>query len=118
MGEWSAEDPIVDRIMGLEGVRSSVAMLATPDGHGRLELSEFHAPPTPAGDRNAPANTPGLRHLTFAVDDLDATVARLQALGAELVGAVERYGGVYRLCYLRGPEGIILELAEKLGSGA
>ena len=114
LGEWSAEDPIVDRIMGLEGVRSAVAMLATPDGHGRIELSEFHSPPTPAGDPKAPSNTPGLRHLTFAVDDLDDLVARLQAIGAELVGSVERYGDTYRLCYLRGPEGIILELAEKL----
>ncbi len=114
LGEWSAEDPAVDRIMGLEGVRSAVAMLATPDGHGRLELSEFHAPPTPAGDPDAPSNTPGLRHLTFAVDDLDDVIARLQAIGGELVGSVEQFGDTYRLCYLRGPEGIILELAEQL----
>jgi catechol 2,3-dioxygenase-like lactoylglutathione lyase family enzyme len=87
----------------------------TPDGHGRLELTKFHAPAGRGGDRHAPANTPGLRHVTFAVDDLDAVVARLRARGTELVGEVERVGGSYRLCYVRGPEGIIVELAEKIG---
>ena len=90
-------------------------MLQTPDGHARLELVKFHAPPTPDGDRHAPANAPGLRHITFAVDDLDAVVARLRARGGELVGEVERYDNIYRLCYLRGPEGIIIELAERIG---
>ena len=90
-------------------------MVETPDGHGRLELSKFHAPPGPGGDRQAPANTPGIRHLAFVVDDIDAVVARLEAHGAELVGEVERYGDIYRLCYVRGPEGIIVELAEKIG---
>jgi catechol 2,3-dioxygenase-like lactoylglutathione lyase family enzyme len=114
-GEWTVEGDLVDRIVGLEGVRAENAMVETPDGHGRLELTKFHAPEGRGGDRHAPANTPGIRHLTFAVDDLDAVVARLRALGAELVGEVERYEDSYRLCYLRGPEGIIVELAERIG---
>ncbi|MFN2469678.1 MAG: VOC family protein [Gaiellaceae bacterium] len=114
-GEWPAEGDWVDRIVGLEGVRVDAAMMETPDGHGRLELVKFHAPPGPGGDRHAPANTPGLRHLAFAVDDLDAVLAGLRAHGGELVGEVERYGDIYRLCYVRGPEGIIVELAEQIG---
>jgi len=105
----------VDRVVGLEGVRAEIAMMGTPDGHGRVELAKFHAPSGPAGDRRAPANAPGIRHLTFAVDDLDAAVAGLRAHGAELVGEVERYKDSYRLCYVRGPEGIIVELAEEIG---
>jgi catechol 2,3-dioxygenase-like lactoylglutathione lyase family enzyme len=113
-GEGSVEGGWVDRIVGLEGVRAELAMMETPDGHGRLELVKFHAPPGPDGDRHAPANTPGIRHLTFAVDDVDAVVAGLRAHGAELVGEVERYEDSYRLCYIRGPEGIIVELAEQI----
>jgi catechol 2,3-dioxygenase-like lactoylglutathione lyase family enzyme len=108
-GEW------VDHIVGLEGVQVDFAMVQTPDGHGRLELIKFHAPSGPAGDRHAPANTPGLRHLAFAVDDIDTVLARLRTHGAELVGEVERAGNSYRLCYVRGPEGIIVELAERIG---
>ncbi len=85
------------------------------DGHGRLELTRFHAPSGRGGDRHASANTPGVRHVAFAVDDIDAVVASLQARGAELVGEVERYEDSYRLCYVRGPEGIIVELAEQIG---
>ena len=114
-GEGSVEGGEVDRIVGLEGARSRFAMMQTPDGHSRLELIEFDAPPGPAGDRHAPANTPGIRHLTFAVDDIDAVVARLQAHGSELVGEVVRWGDSYMLCYIRGPEGIIIELAEEIG---
>jgi catechol 2,3-dioxygenase-like lactoylglutathione lyase family enzyme len=114
-GEGTVEGDWVDRVVGLEGVRSELAMLETPDGHGRLELVKFHAPAGPGGDPNAPANTPGIRHLTFAVDDIDAAVAGLRARGAELVGEVERYEDIYRLCYVRGPEGIIVELAEQIG---
>jgi len=114
-GKGSVEGDRVDRIVGLEGVRSQVAMMQTPDGHARLELIKFHAPSGPGGDRHAPANTPGLRHITFAVDDIDAVVAGLRAHGAELVGEVVRYGDSYRLCYIRGPEGIIVELAEQIG---
>lgn len=114
-GEVSVEGGVVDRIVGLEGVRAEIAMVQTPDGHGRLELTKFHAPSGQGGDRHTPANTPGIRHVAFAVDDIDAVVAGLRARGAELVGEVERYGDSYRLCYVRGPEGIIVELAEQIG---
>jgi catechol 2,3-dioxygenase-like lactoylglutathione lyase family enzyme len=113
--EWSAEGRSLDRIVGLEGVRTDVAMMQTPDGNGRLELAKFHSPSHQGDHRHAPANAPGLRHLTFAVEDIDAVLARLRARGAELVGELERYGDTYRLCYVRGPEGIIIELAERVG---
>jgi catechol 2,3-dioxygenase-like lactoylglutathione lyase family enzyme len=117
--ELQGESPVqggwVDRVVGLEGVRAEIAMLQTPDGHGRVELAKFHAPSGQSGDSSAPANTPGIRHITFAVDDIDDVLARLQARGAELVGEVERYENIYRLCYIRGPEGIIVELAERIG---
>jgi catechol 2,3-dioxygenase-like lactoylglutathione lyase family enzyme len=89
--------------------------METPDGHGRVELTKFHAPSGAGGDRHAPANTPGIRHLTFAVDDIDAVVASVRAHGGELVGEVERHEDSYRLRYIRGPEGIIVELAERIG---
>jgi catechol 2,3-dioxygenase-like lactoylglutathione lyase family enzyme len=114
-GEGSVEDGWVDRVVGLEGVRVEFAMMETPDGDGRLELVKFHSPSVRDGDRGAPANTLGLRHLAFAVDDVDAVVAGLQARGGELVGEVENYEDIYRLCYVRGPEGIIVELAEQIG---
>ncbi len=113
-GETSVEGNWVDRIVGLEGVRSEIAMLRTPDGHGEIELVKFHSPPAQAGDPHAPANTPGLRHLAFLVEDIDAVVAGLRARGTELVGELVRYEDSYRLCYVRGPEGIIIELAEKI----
>ena len=114
-GEGQVEGGWVDRIVGLEGVRAELAMMETPDGHGRVELAKFHAPSGSGGDRDAPANTLGIRHVSFAVDDIDAVVAGLRARGAELVGEVERYKDSYRLCYVRGPEGIIVELAERIG---
>jgi catechol 2,3-dioxygenase-like lactoylglutathione lyase family enzyme len=114
-GEGQVEGEWVDRVVGLEGVRAKIAMLATPDGHGRIELSEFHAPSGPGVDRCAPANAPGIRHVSFAVEDVDAVLAGLRGHGSELVGEVERYRDSYRLCYVRGPEGIIVELAEPLG---
>ena len=114
-GEGAAEGGWVDRIVGLEGVRTDLVMMETPDGNGRLELTKFHSPSSPGGDRHAPANTPGIRHVTFAVEDIDAVLARLRARGAELVGEVESYKDIYRLCYVRGPEGIIIELAERIG---
>jgi catechol 2,3-dioxygenase-like lactoylglutathione lyase family enzyme len=114
-GEGPVQGGWVDRVVGLEGVRAEIAMLETPDGHGRIELAKFHAPPGRGGERHAPANTPGIRHITFAVEDIDGVVARLQARGAELLGEVERYENSYRLCYIRGPEGIIVELAERIG---
>ena len=114
-GEASLGGESVDRVVGLEGVRSEVVMLETPDGHGRLELSKFHAPPGPAGDGQAAPNTPGIRHVTFEIDDVDAAVAGVQESGGELVGEVVNYQDVYRVCYVRGPEGIIVELAERIG---
>jgi catechol 2,3-dioxygenase-like lactoylglutathione lyase family enzyme len=114
-GEGPVEGGWVDRVVGLEGVRAEIAMMQTPDGHGRVELSKFHAPSGPAGDQQAPANTPGIRHVAFAVEDIEAVLAGLRARGAELVGEVERYGDIYLLGYVRGPEGIIVELAEKIG---
>ena len=114
LGGTSLEGPAVDRVVGLEGVRTDFAFVQTPDGHGRLELIKFHAPSHEGDDRPAPPNAPGIRHLTFAVDDIDALVADLQSRGTELVGELTRYEN-YKLCYLRGPEGIIVELAEKLG---
>jgi len=114
-GEGQVDGGWVDRVVGLAAVRAEIAMLETPDGHARLELTKFHHPSGPGGDRHAPANTPGIRHLAFAVDDLDALVTSLRARGAELVGEVERYQDAYRLCYVRGPEGIIVELAEQIG---
>jgi catechol 2,3-dioxygenase-like lactoylglutathione lyase family enzyme len=114
-GEAAVEGRWVDRVVGLEGVRADIAMLQTPDGHGRLELTKFHTPRTQSGDPHAPANTPGIRHVAFAVDEIDAVVAGLRARGDELVGELVRYEDSYRLCYVRGPEGIIVELAERIG---
>ena len=114
-GEATVEGDWVDRVVGLEGVRADIAMVETPDGHGRLELVKFHAPSSPDGNPNAPANAPGIRHVTFAVDDVDAAVASVRAHGGELVGEVENYKDIYRHCYVRGPEGIIVELAEQIG---
>jgi catechol 2,3-dioxygenase-like lactoylglutathione lyase family enzyme len=114
-GEAPVEGDWVDRIVGLEGVRAQIAMLQTPDGHGRLELTKFHAPSSDGGDRRAPANAAGIRHVSFAVDDIDGVLARLQARGAELVGELGRYRDRYILCYVRGPEGIIVELAQQIG---
>lgn len=114
-GEGSVEGGWVDRVVGLDGVRAQIAMMETPDGHGRIELTEFQAPTGRGGDRHAPANTPGIRHVAFAVDDIDAVVTGLRACGIELVGEIERYRDSYRLCYVRGPAGIIVELAEQIG---
>jgi catechol 2,3-dioxygenase-like lactoylglutathione lyase family enzyme len=114
-GQASVEGRWVDGVVGLNGVKADIAILQTPDGHGRLELSKFHAPAAVSAEPNAPANALGIRHILFAVDDLQDVLSRLQARGAELVGSVEQYQDSYRLCYIRGPEGIIVELAEQLG---
>jgi len=114
-GETSVEGRWVDRVVGLEGVRADIAMMQTPDGHGRVELAKFRSPSSRGDNRHYPANAPGIRHVTFAVEDIDAVVAGLRARGTELVGELERYEDSYRLCYVRGPEGIIVELAEKIG---
>ena len=113
-GETTVEGRWVDRCVGLDGVRSDIAMLRTPDGHGRLELSKFHTPPAITAEPNAPVNTLGMGRIMFAVDDIEDVLAGLQAHGAELVGEVVQYEDKYRLCYVRGPEGIILALAEQL----
>jgi catechol 2,3-dioxygenase-like lactoylglutathione lyase family enzyme len=114
-GEAPVEGRSVDRVVGLEGVRAEVAMMQTPDGNGRVELAKFHAPSNQGEDRYAPANAPGIRHIAFAVEDIDAVVAGLRARGVELVGEVVRYEDSYRLCYIRGPEGVIVELAQRIG---
>jgi catechol 2,3-dioxygenase-like lactoylglutathione lyase family enzyme len=113
-GEATVEGPSVDRVVGLDGVRSDIAMMRTPDGHGRLELTKFHTPPATTTGSNAPVNTLGMGRIMFAVEDIEEVLARLQAHGAELVGEVVKYEDKYRLCYLRGPEGIIVALAEQL----
>jgi len=124
-GRGPIEGRWVDRVIGVDDVRQDIAMLRTPDGHGRIELATFHSPK--AGDgipADAPTNTLGIRRIMFAVDDIEETVARLRAQGAELVGELVRYRhedgdpGVddsFRLCYVRGPEGIIVGLAEQVG---
>lgn len=114
-GGGSVQGDLVDRVVGLEGVRSEIAFMRTPDGHTQLELTKFHSPSNRGGNGAAPANAPGIRHLTFAVDDINAVIDRLQTRGAELVGELVNYEDSYWLCYLRGPEGIIIELAEKIG---
>jgi catechol 2,3-dioxygenase-like lactoylglutathione lyase family enzyme len=113
-GEATVEGPLVDRVVGLEGVRSDIAMLRTPDGHGRVELSKFRTPAAVSAEPNAPVNRLGMGRIMFAVDDIDAVVAGLRARGSELVGEVVQYEDSYRLCYVRGPEGILIALAEQL----
>jgi catechol 2,3-dioxygenase-like lactoylglutathione lyase family enzyme len=113
-GDGFVEGQLVDRIVGLEGIRSDIVMLETPDGGARIELVRFQSPPH-EGDGGAPSNTRGIRHLSFQVDDVDAVVAHLQDHGGELVGEVVDYEDIYRLCYMSGPEGIIVELAERIG---
>ena len=114
-GEAPIEGRSVDRLNGLDGIRVDIAMMRTPDGHGRLELTKFHSPKAVSPEpENALGNTLGLRSVMFAVDDIDATVAGLRAHGAELVGEVVQYENGYRLCYVRGPAGIIVALAEQL----
>src|SRR3954470_14622642 len=114
-GETQVEGPWVDSTVGLEDVRADITMMRTPDGHGRVELSKFHTPPAVrAESENAPANALGIRRIMFAVDDIDDVAARLRSHGGELVGEIAQYEDMYRLCFLRGPEGIIIGLAEQL----
>ena|SRR6187455_2662000 len=114
-GETTVEGESVDRLVGLDGVRSDIAMLRTPDGHGRLELDKFHTPTAVRAEpEDSPVNSLGIRRIMFAVDDIDAVVAGLRARGSELVGDVVQYEDSYRLCYVRGPEGIMVGLAEQL----
>jgi catechol 2,3-dioxygenase-like lactoylglutathione lyase family enzyme len=114
-GQSPVEGPVVDRLCGLEGVQADIAMMRTPDGHGRIELTKYRNPPLVAAEpANAPPNTLGLRQIMFAVDDIDDTLARLRAHGSELVGETVQYGDKYRLSYVRGPAGIIVALAQEL----
>jgi catechol 2,3-dioxygenase-like lactoylglutathione lyase family enzyme len=113
-GETTVEGPWVDRLIALNGVRSDIAMMRTPDGHSRLELSRFQRPMATSVELNAPMNTLGIRRIMFAVEDLKEVLTRLQAHGAELVGEIVQYEDVYLLCYVRGPEGILIALAEPL----
>ena len=105
----------MDRVNALEGIKVDIAMLRTPDGHGRLELTKFHHPAAVSAGRESVPNTLGLRSVMFAVDDIDAAVDGLRRHGAELVGEMETFGDTYRLCYLRGPADIIVALAQELG---
>ncbi len=115
-GETTVESPSVGRLVGLQNVRATLALMRTPDGHGRIELDKFHTPEAIRTEpENAPVNTLGIRRIMFAVDDIEDVVARLRAHGAELVGEVVQYEDIYRLCYIRSPEGIIIGLAEQLG---
>ncbi len=114
-GETTVEGRWVDQVVGLENVRAEIAMLRTPDGHGRVELTKFHTPAAVRTEpKSAPANALGIRRIMFAVDDIEDVLARLRAHGAELVGDVAQYEDMYRLCFIRGPEGIIIGLAEQL----
>ena len=115
-GEATVEGPSVDRLVGLDGVRATLVTMRTPDGHGRIELDKFHTPAAVRAEPEvAPVNALGIRRIMFAVDDIDAVLARLRTHGAELVGEVVQYEDSYRLCYVRGPEGIMIALAEPRG---
>ncbi len=114
-GETPVEGPWVDQVVGLKNVRAEIVMMRTPDGHGRIELTKFHTPAAVRTEpKNAPANALGIRRIMFAVDNVNEVLARLRAHGAELVGEVAQYQDMYRLCFIRGPEGIIIGLAEEL----
>jgi catechol 2,3-dioxygenase-like lactoylglutathione lyase family enzyme len=114
-GETTVEGPWAGQVIGLDDVRADITMMRTPDGHGKIELSKFHTPPAVRAEpEDAPSNALGIRRIMFAVDDIDDVVARLRTHGAELVGEIAQYEDSYRLCFLRGPEGIIIGLAEQL----
>jgi catechol 2,3-dioxygenase-like lactoylglutathione lyase family enzyme len=115
-GETQVEGPWADSVVGLEDVRADIALLRTPDGNGRVELTRFHTPAAVRSEPHpAPANAIGLRRIMFTVTGIDDVVARLRRCGGELVGEIAQYGEAYRLCFMRGPEGIIIGLAEQLG---
>jgi catechol 2,3-dioxygenase-like lactoylglutathione lyase family enzyme len=115
-GETQVEGAWAGKVVGLDDVRADIAMMRTPDGHGRVELSKFHTPPAVRAEpEGAPANALGIRRIMFAVEDIDDVVARLRNQGGELVGEIAQYEDSYRLCFMRGPEGIVVGLAEQLG---
>ena len=117
-GETVVEGHSVDRLIGLDGVRATIASMRTPDGHGRIELDKFHTPAAVRAEpEDAPVNALGIRRIMFAVDDIESVLDRLRRHGAELVGDVVQYEDRYRLCYVRGPEGIVIGLAEQLTWG-
>jgi catechol 2,3-dioxygenase-like lactoylglutathione lyase family enzyme len=117
-GETTVEGPLVDRLIGLQNVRATLVLMRTPDGHGRIELDKFHTPDAiRTGPENAPVNALGIRRIMFAVDDIDRVVATMRTRGAEIIGEMQ-YEKSYRLAYIRGPEGIIVGLAEQLGEDA
>ena len=113
-GEAAVEGEWMDQLVGLDGVRADIAVVRTPDGHGRVELSTFHTPAATSAAPRAPVNTPGIPRLTFSVDAVDDVLDRLRAHGADLVGEVAQYEDVYRYCYVRGPDGVIIGLVEDL----
>jgi catechol 2,3-dioxygenase-like lactoylglutathione lyase family enzyme len=114
-GRATVEGPSVDRLVGLDGVRSEIATMRTPDGHGRVELDKFHAPQAVRREPDsAPVNALGMRRIMFAVDGIDELIGRLRTRGAELIGEVVQYDDAYRLGYVRGPEGLIVGLAEQI----
>ncbi|MBP1947527.1 VOC family protein [Virgibacillus litoralis] len=114
LGETEVEGEWVERIIGLNDVRETVVMLGVTDGQATMELVKFHTPSDEEGIQESFANTLGIRHIAFAVEDIEAVVAKLKKIGAELIGNIQNYENAYKLCYIRGPEGIILELAEKI----
>lgn len=114
-GETTVEGDFADKLTGLDGVRADMAVVRTPDGHGRVELSTFHTPVASGVAPWAPVNTPGIPRLTFVVDSVDDALGRLRAHGAELVGEMAQYGDIYRYCYVRGPDGVIIGLVGELG---
>ncbi len=115
-GTGQIEGLFADHTVGLDGVRTDIAMMRTPDGHSKLELTKYHVPEAVSPDPQVPPpNTLGLHRVMFAVDDIDDTIARLRTHGAELLGQVAQYESIFRLCYLRGPAGIIVALAEQIG---
>src|SRR2546425_13163244 len=114
-GQTTIEGDWAERVTGLHPMRVEIAMMRTPDGHSRLEISRFLTPPTVADHRNAPVNALGYLRVMFTVDDIDETLARLRKRGAQLVGEVVQYEDSYRLCYIRGPEGLLMGLADQLG---
>ena len=115
-GRATVEGDSVDRLVGIDGIRSDIAMMRTPDGNGRLELSSYLHPAAVGPDpRTEPVNTRGMGRVMFNVDDIDDVVARLEAVGGELLGEIVQYENAYRLCYLRGPEGILVALAQNVG---
>jgi catechol 2,3-dioxygenase-like lactoylglutathione lyase family enzyme len=114
LGEGDFEGELFDQVTGLDGVKVSMAMLGTPDGEATIELSQYHSPPDAGSIQRPAANTLGIRHIAFVVDDIEAAIAKLKKHGAEPFGAIQQYENSYKLCYVRGPEGIIIELAEQL----